>query len=968
MTRDPDTRSLVPLPHDPATGGLPEAPVSAQQIAAASQDCIVVLDAGGRIVQVAGAAREMLRMPAGQEPAGSSWFDLWSADERHAAQAALDQSLAGEVGRFRAFVRRMDGSFAWWDVQTSPLGGDASDPGQVLAVAREITGQHDAELRTQALAADLALRVKQHQSALVELNEKEQEHRALLDNLNDCVISIDQAGTIRSANPAVSRMLGYRIDEVMGRNVSMLMTAEDRARYRGFLRLQASRAGTSPAFDAHSVRAIHKTGKAVPLELSISQYSAHGERFFIGTLRDLSERERLIQDLTRARVEAEQANHAKSAFLAAMSHEIRTPMNGVIGMIEVLAHSALNDAQTDAVQTIRESAASLLSLIDEILDFSKIEAGHMQLECEPVNLRDLAEQVCDNLLPVARHRGTQLSLYVDPSLPTRIHADPTRLRQVLVNLMGNSIKFSPSGSDKPGRVEVRMHALSDGYSISVSDNGIGMSDEVMAGLFSPFKQGEASTTRRFGGTGLGLAICKRLVDLMGGSIKVSSRLGIGSTFSVFLPMSPVAAEEEDAQQLQLDGITCVLADGDVDELVDIGDYLRAAGAEVIGPVEDLDAFLSESPSQRVAIEGIANRAEQGRLLENARARSGTQARVIITRGNRRAPRQEAEGIVSLDGNILRRDALIRAVAAATGHYTLTRPAWIPAAPSRTKPAPPPGIAAARAAGRLVLVAEDDAINQKVILRQLEILGYAAEVAGNGEEALALWRRGGFGMLITDLHMPLMDGYTLARSIRDEEPDGRRMPIIALTANALRGEAANAFAAGMDDYLTKPLRLKQLEAALEKHLADNAGAGAAPAAPAPPAHASDGPIIDLAVLRNLIGDDEAAIQELLSAYCTMAPPSIKDMLAMARARDYARASAEAHRLKSSSRAMGAALIADLCADIEDACRRQDSVGLDTCASRLADALVRLHDEAPALLASRPADPGGERQPEKSPDGN
>ena len=951
MTTDADNPSPVPSAQ--------EAPVSAQLIAAASRDCIVVLDAEGRITQVAGAAREMLRVPAGQDPVGSNWFDLWS-DERHAAQAALDQSLAGEVGRFRAFIRRWDGSFAWWDVQTSPLGSDASNPGHVLAVGREITGQHDAELRTQALAADLALRVKQHQGALAELNEKEQEHRALLDNLNDCVISIDQAGTIRSANPAVSRMLGYRIDEVVGRNVSMLMTVEDRTRYRGFLRLQASRTGTSPAFVAHSVRAIHRSGKAVLLELSISQYSAHGERFFIGTLRDLSERERLIQDLTRARVEAEQANHAKSAFLAAMSHEIRTPMNGVIGMIEVLAHSALNDAQTDAVQTIRESAFSLLGLIDEILDFSKIEAGHMELEREPVNLRELAEQVCDNLLPVARHRGTQLSLYVDPSLPDWIHTDPTRLRQVLVNLMGNSIKFSPGGSDKPGRVEVRMHALSDSYSISVSDNGIGMSDEVMAGLFSPFKQGEASTTRRFGGTGLGLAICKRLVDLMGGSIKVSSRLSIGSTFSVFLPMARADSHGEDARELRLDGITCVLADGDVDELIDIGDYLRAAGAEVIGPVEDLDAFLSASPSQHVAIEGIADRAEQGRLLEHARARSGTQARVIITRGNRRTPRLEAQGIVSLDGNILRRDALIRAVAAATGHFTITRPAWIPSAPSRTKPAPPPSVAAARAAGQLVLVAEDDAINQKVILRQLEILGYAAEVAGNGEEALALWRKGGFGMLITDLHMPLMDGYTLARSIRDKEAGGGRMPIIALTANALRGEATAAFAAGMDDYLTKPLRLKQLEGALEKHMADNAGADIASLAPAPSARTSNGPIIDLSVLRGLIGDDEAAIRDLLSEYCRMAPVSIGDMLATTRVRDYARASAEAHRLKSSSRAMGASLIADLCVDIEDACRRQDPVGLDTCAIRLGEALARLHDEFPAIPAPRPMDAGSARQ--------
>lgn len=933
-------------------------PISGQQIVAASRDCLIVLDPVGRIVQIAGAGGDMLHVPPGQNPIGSNWFDLWTEEERLAAHAALDQSLAGEVGRFRAFGRRWDGTHAWWDVQTSPLGSDVSNPGLVLAVAREITGHHDAELRTKALAADLAFRVKQHQSALAELNEKEEEHRALLDNLNDCVISIDRTGTIRSANPALTRILGYQIDDVVNRHVSMLMTEEDKPRYASFLRRQTAVKEATASSASHPVCAIHKNGTTVPLELSISHYRAHGELFYIGTLRDLSERERLIEDLTRARVEAEQASQAKSAFLAAMSHEIRTPMNGVIGMIEVLTHSPLNDAQVDAVQTIRESAFSLLALIDEVLDFSKIEAGRMELECEPVNLRELAEQVCDNLLPVARGRGAQISMFVDPSLPTFVHTDPIRLRQVLVNLMGNSIKFSPSGGVKQGRVDLRIHALSDMFSVSVSDNGIGMSDDVIAGLFSPFMQGEISTTRRFGGTGLGLAICKRLVDLMGGSIKVESRLSIGSTFMVFLPMAPVHSRDELPQPPRLDGITCVLADGNEDELIDVGDYLRAAGADVIGPVDDLDAFLSESPALRVAIEGISSRSEQGRLLDHARARAGVQSRLILTRGNRRAPRLEAPGVVSLDGNILRRDALILAVAAATGRFDITDPTGILATRSRKKTAPP-SVAAARRSGNLILVAEDDEINQKVILRQLEILGYAAEVAGDGEEALRLWQHGTFGLVITDLHMPLMDGYMLARRIRKEEPADKRTPIIALTANALRGEAANAFAAGMDDYLTKPLRLKQLEAALEKHMTNRPDASNMHYESVPAKPGNQTAILDLSVLRGLIGDDDASVQDLLREYYRVAQASIRDMLEMALVRDYPGASAEAHRLKSSSRAMGALLIGDLCAEIENACRLQDPDGLDSCAVRLTDALVRLHAEVPSILTSEPAGQGSAR---------
>lgn len=655
-------------------------------------------------------------------------------------------------------------------------------------------------------------------------------------------------------------------------------------------------------------------------------------------------------DLERARREADDANRTKSAFLSTMSHEIRTPMNGVVGMVDVLAQSRLSEHQADLVKTIRESANILLDIIDDILDFSKIEAGRMELDRVPVSVADLVEGLCNSLVSVATHKGVELSLFISPDIPERILSDDVRLRQVLYNLVGNAIKFSAGRPGKQGKVSIRV-TIADAaplrLALRIADNGIGMAPETMSYLFTPFTQAEISTTRRFGGTGLGLSICKRLVDMMQGEIAVESTLGEGTTFTVTLPFE-LAPEQPVSSLPDLSGLECIVLESPEINAGDLRVYLEHVGAKVHLAADAATAVrIAAQITAPVVVILLAEHGNVPVALHAPLSAVPDMRYLLITHGRRRRSRVEGPNLVSMDGAALRRLALLRAVAVAAGRASPEifhdRPEELLASE-----AAPPTIAEARAQGRLILIAEDDDINQKVILRQLALLGYAAEIAANGVEALRLWRDGRYALLLTDLHMPEMDGYTLAETIRSEEAGRSHVPIVALTANALRGEANRVHASGMDDYLTKPVQLQLLRDTLEKWL-PGAGENKAPDMRMEPSgEPAAATAVDVGLLQGLVGNDRTTVHEFLADYLASARHLAGEMRAALTAGDTRHVSAIAHKLKSSSRSVGAMALGDLCAELENSGKTGDKAAIAQGMAQFETALAQVEAEITVLL--------------------
>ena len=543
-----------------------------------------------------------------------------------------------------------------------------------------------------------------------------------------------------------------------------------------------------------------------------------GSVLWNGYWADVTGERRLYQDLEDARDAAEGANRAKSVFLATMSHEIRTPMNGVLGMLELLSHTRLDAEQRTSLEIVRDSGRSLLRIIDDILDFSKIEAGKLDVRPEVASVSAVVEAVYNIYSGNASSKGILLTRSVDKRISPAVVVDPLRLQQILNNLVSNAIKFTAQGYVEI-EAELEEHrGTADVVRFTVTDTGIGISLESQKQLFKPFTQAVGDTTRRFGGTGLGLSICRRLADLMGGTIEVASALGSGTRVSLVLPM----------------------------EIAD-------------------EAALPKAVARRM-ISGIPL-------------------------GERR---------------------------------------------------PAPTAAQAERDRSLVLVADDNAINRMVLMRQVKSLGYATEVAEDGAEALEKWRSGRFSLVITDCNMPAMSGYDLARNIRVAEAasGAGRVPIIACTANAMHTEAENCFAAGMDDYLAKPVELAQLARKLD-HWLPLVPHAAAPAAETCP--------IDPAPLAELSGGDEGIVREIFVQFRAVNDNDAGMLRDAVRGRDLEQVVHFAHRIKGAGRTVGANELGSAGERIEDAAREGDWTAIDGSMAAFDAALDRVN----VYLASRGA---------------
>ena len=563
----------------------------------------------------------------------------------------------------------------------------------------------------------------------------------------------------RSVEPAGDRLLRYCLLVLAALAGSLLVSVP--------IALRLTRAVSRPIMEI-AAASVHiadgdLTERIGPTErtdeIGMLQRSFRG---MVASLREMTaDLERRVAERTAqleaARAEADKANHAKANFLAAMSHEIRTPMNGVIGMIDVLHQSSLKGYQVEMVDLIRESALSLLTIIDDILDFSKIEAGRIDLESEPVCLGQEVERAVGLMDRLAGKKEVELTFFVDPALPEHVMGDALRLRQIIINLTNNAVKFS-SGQGRKGKVSVRAELLESQadrteVAFHVTDNGIGMDEEAQRKLFAPFTQADASTTRRFGGTGLGLAISLSLAERMGGRIEVSSKPGEGARFTLRLPFTPSATAETPDQPPSVAGLKCVVIGGEGSLAPDFAAYLVAGGAAVeqYGALEeaaagsDFRVWIFDrpdgTPPDLPALHALAG-------LEDAV--------VVVGRGTRRHPRRERDGVVGVDGDTLSRATLFQTVAIAAGReeeaVEVTQRGRQEAAfrqVSRDE---------AVRRGRLILVAEDNETNRKVIQRQFSLLGYAADIVENGVQALERWESGPYALLLTDLHMPEMDGY------------------------------------------------------------------------------------------------------------------------------------------------------------------------------------------------------------------
>lgn len=654
--------------------------------------------------------------------------------------------------------------------------------------------------RQNALALELL--EEDHRQELSDLNSQQVVHdqhsvvalRAVLNTVVDGIITINDRGIVETVNPAAERLFGYAAQEIIGRNVSMLMPEPYHSHHDGYIKRFSATSEARIIGIGRDVVGLRKDGSSFPMSLAISEMWINEQQHFTGIVRDITERKQGEELLLHAKENAEKANRAKDSFLATMSHEIRTPLTGILGMLELLSLTHLDKEQRATLDAAWDSGRGLLRIVSDILDWSKIEEGKLELSLRPTSIAHLFQDIVNTYSRIASSKSLTLLQNIDARLSSAHIVDPMRLSQVLNNFISNAIKFTQGGE-----IELRaelLNQLESGERIrfSVKDTGIGIAKDVQERLFQRYQQESADTARLYGGTGLGLSICQRLAEMMEGVIELKSEPGLGSIFSIVLTLPVTLTPVEAVQNLH---------------------------PEVV--------------------------------------------------------HQEVKPLCTVSAN-----------------------------------------------SPLVLVVDDHPTNRNLLERQIKILGLRAETAENGKIALSMWRDGRYAMVITDCHMPEMDGYSLAIAIRKYEADNAspRTPIIAWTANALADESGRCDAAGMDDLLVKPADLTQLRKMLTKWLSiSESDSNQIIHSQRDVVSAKITIPIDYAVLDRIV-TDKTEQNQVLKDFQSHIHADYSKLLEMLDQNDPAKVEDIAHRMKGSCRMVGAKYLAKACEDIEQAAQRRN----------------------------------------------
>jgi two-component system sensor histidine kinase/response regulator len=761
--------------------------------------------------------------------------------------------------------------------------------------------------RPEELAKEIAERKKAEETLAV----SEQRFRTMAETMPTMVAIFQGTGHVY-VNPAAVVMMGYSREELLHRSFLDYVHPD----FRDLVHQRsAARQRGEDVTSRYEIKILTKQGKELWADFTAAKIEYDGNPAILGVGLDITERKQMEAALREAMEAAEAASRAKSTFLANMSHEIRTPMNAVLGMTDLVLDTDLSREQRQYLETARDSAESLLAIINDILDFSKIEAGKLDLEASPFRLRDNVEDAIRSLAVRAHTQRIELACRFDPGIPEVVVGDRVRLRQILVNLVGNAIKFTPRGEVV---LDVHTAAPSDGHvtlQFSVTDTGIGIPQDKLVSIFNAFEQGDGSMTRRYGGTGLGLAITSRLIHLMDGKIWVDSRVGTGSTFhftAIFGVADKDAVPVPRTEPVQIDGAKALIVDDNATNRKIMEETLRNWGmqtASAAGAAEAL-ALMNEAaernePFQIVLSDVNMPDVDGFALIEQCRNIDVLQKSVFImlTSATRTGDVDRCKNL-KIGAHLVKpvkQSELFDAIAESLG---VSAPAASAQAGDVSKTA---------VAGQplRILLAEDSLANQKLAIGLLTKWGHSVTLATNGREAVTrATSNDRFDLVLMDVQMPEMDGFEATRSIREYEDATLRthLPIVAMTAHAMKGDRDRCLAAGMDGYISKPVRASELSRTISQIVSGN---GTTPSAEERVERTLEAPAatrasveIDWAAAMEHVGGDRELLQAVASAALEEWPVLLDQLRESIDRNDRSTTRRLAHTFKNAFRTLGA----------------------------------------------------------------